>query len=29
MTIIEVGLAVVIGYGLLRIFTTQAGNYNK
>jgi|GEM_PF-808907 len=29
MTIIEVGLAVVIGYGLLRIFTTQAGNYRK
>lgn len=29
MTIIEVGLAAVIGYGLLRIFTTQAGNYRK
>ncbi len=29
MMVIEVGLAVVIGYGLLRIFTTQAGNYRK
>ncbi len=29
MTIVEVGLAAVIGYGLLRIFTTQAGNYRK
>ena len=29
MTIIEVGLAAIIGYGLLRIFTTQAGNYRK
>ncbi|GAC1626864.1 MAG: hypothetical protein NVS4B11_23780 [Ktedonobacteraceae bacterium] len=29
MTIIEVGLAVVIGYGLLRIFITQAGNYRR
>ncbi len=29
MTIIEVGLAAVIGYGLLRIFITQAGNYRK
>ena len=29
MAIIEVGLAVVIGYGLLRIFVTQAGNYHK
>lgn len=29
MTVIEVGLAVVIGYGLLKIFVTQAGNYRK
>jgi hypothetical protein len=29
MTIIEVGLALVVGYGLLRIFVTQAGNYRK
>jgi hypothetical protein len=29
MAIVEVGLAAVIGYGLLRIFTTQAGNYRK
>lgn len=29
MTIVEVGLAVVIGYGLLKIFVTQAGNYRK
>jgi len=29
MAIIEVGFAVMIGYGLLRIFVTQAGNYHK
>jgi len=29
MAIVEVGLAVVIGYGLLKIFVTQAGNYHK
>ncbi len=29
MTIIEVGLALVVGYGLLKIFITQAGNYRK
>lgn len=29
MVIVEVGIATVISWGLLRIFTTQAGNYRK
>lgn len=29
MIVIEVGLAVVVIWGLLRIFTTQAGNYHR
>ena len=29
MIVIEVGLAVVVIWGLLKIFTTQAGNYRR